>query len=57
MRDMPRHGDGLGLRRERIPGLKAALADASDFVALPPKNCLDVAGAWYGALPGTWRPT
>ena len=46
MRGTPLHGAGLGLRREHIPDLKAAIPDAIDFFELAPENWLDMGGAW-----------
>ena len=45
MRDTPLHGAGIGLRRELIPDLKAAIPDAIDFFELAPENWLDMGGA------------
>ncbi len=46
MRDIALHGAGIGLRRELIPDLKAAIPDAIDFFELAPENWLDMGGAW-----------
>lgn len=46
MRDPSRHGAGIGLRRELIPDLQAAIPDAIDFFELAPENWLDMGGAW-----------
>lgn len=46
MRDISLHGAGIGLRRELIPDLKAAIPDAIDFFELAPENWLDMGGAW-----------
>lgn len=45
MRDIPLHGAGIGLRRELIPDLRAAIPDAIDFFELAPENWLDMGGA------------
>ncbi len=50
MRDTSPHGAGLGLRRELIPALKAAIPDAIDFFELAPENWLDMGGAWCKSL-------
>ncbi len=45
MRDPSLHGAGIGLRRELIPDLRAAIPDAIDFFELAPENWLDMGGA------------
>jgi len=45
MRGTSLHGAGLGLRREHLPDLKAAIPDAIDFFELAPENWLDMGGA------------
>lgn len=45
MRDTPLHGAGIGLRRELIPDLRAAIPNAIDFFELAPENWLDMGGA------------
>ncbi|MBI5331128.1 MAG: DUF692 domain-containing protein [Betaproteobacteria bacterium] len=45
MRNTPAHGAGLGLRREHLPDLRAAIPDAIDFFELAPENWLDMGGS------------
>ena len=45
MRDRVPHGAGLGLRRELIPDLMAAIPDVIDFLELAPENWLDMGGS------------
>lgn len=45
MRDTSLHGAGIGLRRELIPDLRAAIPDAINFFELAPENWLDMGGA------------